>query len=130
MERSALAFLFLLRPSVLYLDNCSNYFTMPPDRTCRKGNRIQCPILVNKYFLPTFLYVLRSGPVDRTLFQRIGATVGPRMMNEIMERSPLHFNELIPRQLLGRRVHINAMLPMVHNKQRYCRVVTQILQIE
>jgi hypothetical protein len=88
----------------------------------REGYRIEVPVLVNERLLPLLAHVLRVGLVDRTLLERIGGSVGVHVVNHVVEGATL----LLQREAgetLGRRVHIRAVLALVHDEQRECRVV-------
>jgi hypothetical protein len=52
-----------------------------------------------------------------------------RVVNDVMQRSPLNFSQTIARQLLCRRIHVGALLLLIHDEDGKRRIVADNFQL-
>jgi hypothetical protein len=85
---------------------------------------------VDEDFLTLNLVMLGKGTIDRALRQRKAATVRVGVVDDVVER-PIklqHFGEGVARKSFGRSVHVNALLPLIHEDDRHRSVVQHRLK--
>jgi hypothetical protein len=99
------------------------------DRAGGKGDRVKRAVFVDENLFALLLVVLRKDAVNRAFFERVRSPVRPRVVNVIMKRLVLQFLKAVAGQLLGRRVHKNAVLTLVHDKQSQRRVIGDRFQL-
>ncbi len=101
-----------------HLDHRAHLLAVPDDRAGRALHREEAAVLPDEDLLVVEdPEALRQRAVDRALLDRIGAAVGMRVVDRIVEASVPDFLEDEAGQPLGRRIHVGAVAAGVHHEE-------------
>jgi hypothetical protein len=78
---------------------------------------------VDEDLLALLAVIFRKRLIDGTLTQWIGGPIGARVVHDVVEGPSLSLGEGIAGELLGSRVHVGAVLPIIHHEHGHGRVV-------
>jgi len=96
-----------------------------PHPTRGERNWIEMPIAMDEHGFALSTRVRRRGAIDRAIANRKRGSIRVAMVNELVERRPGNVLQAEARQDLGRVIHVNAVLPLIHGEERHGRVVTE-----
>lgn len=119
----------LLFRDVPHLDDGSDRAPGLQHRAGGEGHGIEVPVPVDEHLFSLLPQVAGKRLVDGALFERVGAPVGARVVDVVVKRLAPELGQREPGQPLGGRVHVRALLVLVHDEERQRCVVRHRLQL-